>query len=192
MHLLLLSAGYPRLFLMQRRREVIKDLRINDEIRARDVRAVGKDGEQLGIMPLREAINVAQEQRLDLVEVSPNARPPVCRMMDYGKYKFEQTKRERESRKKQKLVSVKELKMRPSIEDHDFEVKVKSARRFLEEGDKVKCTMVFRGREIVHAALAQSTLKKLAEEVSEIGSVERLPKIEGRAMIMILTPKKGV
>ncbi|AEJ41697.1 translation initiation factor IF-3 [Sulfobacillus acidophilus TPY] len=143
-------------------------------------------------MSIRDALTLAAERRLDLVEVSPTARPPVCRLMDYGKFKYEQAKRERESRKKQKVVNIKELKMRPAIEDHDFEVKVKSARRFLAEGDKVKCTMVFRGREIVHASLAQETLKKLADAVADVGIVERVPKVEGRAMIMILAPKKGV
>lgn len=170
----------------------IKDLRINDEIRAREVRVVGEKSEQLGIMSVREALALAQEQQLDLVEVSPTARPPVCRIMDYGKYKYEQAKRDRESRKKQKIVSIKELKMRPAIEDHDFDVKVRSAYRFLQEGDKVKCTMVFRGREIVHASLAQTTLRKLADAVKDVGVVERVPKVEGRAMIMILAPKKGV
>lgn len=157
----------------------------------REVRVVGDGGEQFGVMSTRDALQLAQDRHVDLVEVSPTARPPVCRLMDYGKFKYEQAKRDRESRKKQKVVSVKELKMRPSIEDHDFDVKVKNARRFLEEGDKVKCTMVFRGREIVHASLAQETLKKLAELVSDVGAVERVPRVEGRAMIMILAPKKG-
>lgn len=143
-------------------------------------------------MSVREALALAQERRVDLVEVSPTARPPVCRLMDYGKFKYEQAKRDRESRKKQKVVNVKELKMRPAIEDHDFEVKVKSAHRFLAEGDKVKCTMIFRGREIVHASLAQETLQKLATAVVDVGMVERAPRVEGRAMIMILAPKKGV
>lgn len=157
----------------------------------REVRVVGDGQEQLGVMSLSAALALAQERRVDLVEVSPTARPPVCRLMDYGKFKYEQAKRDRESRKKQKIVNVKELKMRPSIEDHDFDVKVKNARRFLEDGDKVKCTMVFRGREIVHAPLAQTTLKKLAELVDDLGMVERAPRVEGRAMIMILAPKKG-
>ena len=170
---------------------IIRDLRINDQIRVREVRVVGDGGEQFGVMPIRDALQLAQDRHVDLVEVSPTARPPVCRLMDYGKYKYEQAKRDRESRKKQKIVSVKELKMRPSIEDHDFDVKVKNARRFLTEGDKVKCTMVFRGREIVHARLAQETLSKLAELVSDVGAVERAPRVEGRAMIMILAPKKG-
>lgn len=169
----------------------IKDLRVNEQIRAREVRLVGEGGEQLGIVPLRDALNLAAERRLDLVEVSPTAHPPVCRIMDYGKFKYEQAKRERESRKKQKVVNIKELKMRPSIEDHDFEVKVQNAKRFLTEGDKVKCTMVFRGREIVHANLAQETLERLAQLVGEVGVMERPPKVEGRTMVMILTPKKG-
>lgn len=174
-----------------RRDAIIKDLRINDEIRVREVRVVGDGGEQFGVMSTRDALQLAQDRHVDLVEVSPTARPPVCRLMDYGKFKYEQAKRDRESRKKQKVVNVKELKMRPSIEDHDFDVKVKNARRFLEEGDKVKCTMVFRGREIVHAGLAQQTLSRLAELVSDVGAVERVPRVEGRAMIMILAPKKG-
>ncbi len=170
----------------------IKDLRINDEIRAREVRLVGDEGEQLGIVALRDALTIAQERRVDLVEVSPTARPPVCRLMDYGKFKYEQAKRDRESRKKQKVVSVKEIKMRPTIEEHDFEVKVRSAQKFLAEGDKVKCTMIFRGREIVHASKGQETLKKLAAAVVDLSVVERPPRVEGRAMIMILAPKKGV
>lgn len=170
---------------------IIRDLRINDEIRVREVRVVGDDGEQFGVMAIRDAMQLAQDRHVDLVEVSPTARPPVCRLMDYGKFKYEQAKRDRESRKKQKVVNVKELKMRPAIEDHDFDVKVKNARRFLTEGDKVKCTMVFRGREIVHARLAQDTLTKLAELVADVGAVERAPRVEGRAMIMILAPKKG-
>ncbi|MCL6562902.1 MAG: translation initiation factor IF-3 [Firmicutes bacterium] len=169
----------------------MKDLRINDEIRAREVRLVGEDGAQLGILPLREALQMAADRHLDLVEVSPNSRPPVCRLMDYGKFKYEQAKRDRDSKKKQKVVSMKELKMRPGIEEHDFEVKVRSARRFLAEGDKVKCTMIFRGREIVHANLAEQTLQRLADAVGELGTVERPARVEGRAMIMILAPKKG-
>lgn len=174
-----------------RRDAIIRDLRINEEIRVREVRVVGDDGEQFGVMALRDALQLAQDRHVDLVEVSPTARPPVCRLMDYGKFKYEQAKRERESRKKQKVVNVKELKMRPAIDEHDFDVKVKNARRFLSDGDKVKCTMVFRGREIVHARLAQDTLSKLAELVADLGAVERAPRVEGRAMIMILAPKKG-
>lgn len=170
---------------------VIRDLRVNEEIRTREVRLVGDQGEQLGIVSIREALTIAQERQVDLVEVSPTARPPVCRLMDYGKFKYEQAKRDRDARKKQKVVNIKELKMRPAIEDHDFDVKVKNAQRFLTEGDKVKCTMIFRGREIVHAQLAQTTMNKLAALVADVGVIERAPRVEGRAMIMILAPKKG-
>jgi len=161
----------------------IRELRINEEIRAREVRLVGENS---------EALAMAQERHLDLVEVSPTARPPVCRLMDYGKFKYEQAKRDREARKKQKVVNIKEVKMRPSIEAHDFEVKARNAQRFLAEGDKVKCTMIFRGREIVHSDLAQTTLNRLASLVSDVGVVERPPRVEGRTMVMILAPKKGV
>lgn len=169
----------------------IKDLRVNDEIRARDVRLVGDEGEQLGIVQLRDALRMATERRLDLVEVSPTSRPPVCRLMDYGRFKYEQQKRERESRKKQHVVAVKEIKLRPTIEDHDYDVKTRAAAKFLEAGDKVKVTVTFRGREIVHADLARHLLDKMALEVSPVGQVERAARVEGRAMIMILAPKKG-
>ncbi|WP_084666358.1 translation initiation factor IF-3 [Thermanaeromonas toyohensis] len=166
-----------------------KDWRVNAEIRAREVRLVGTDGQQLGIMPLREALRIAQEQGLDLVEVAPQARPPVCRIMDFGKYKYEQSKREREARKKQRTVDIKEIKLRPGIEEHDFKVKARNTLRFLEDGDKVKVTVMFRGREISHAELGEKLCWRLAEEVAERASVERPPKLEGRNMVMILAPK---
>jgi translation initiation factor IF-3 len=169
----------------------IKDLRINDEIRVREVRLVGESGEQLGIVPIRDALRIAAERRLDLVEVSPTSRPPVCRLMDYGRFKYEQQKRERESRKKQHVVALKEIKMRPTIEDHDYDVKKRAATRFLEDGDKVKVTITFRGREIVHADLARALLDRMAQEISPVGQVERAARVEGRSMIMILAPKKG-
>ena len=134
---------------------------------------------------------MAREHNTDLVEVAPTARPPVCRIMDYGKFKYEQAKRAREARKKQKVVDIKEVKMRPTIEEHDFEVKWKSAARFLQEGDKVKATITFRGREIVHADLGRQVLERLAQQVAEFGLVERVPRIEGRNMIMIITPKQS-
>lgn len=124
------------------------------------------------------------------MEISPAAKPPVCKIMDYGKYKYEQSKREKEAKKKQKIISVKEVKLRPSIEDHDFEVKAKNAARFLKDGDKVKATIIFRGREIVHTQLGQKLLKRLAEHVKDFSQVERQPKLEGKNMIMILTPKQ--
>lgn len=151
---------------------------------------VDGDGTQLGIMPAREALRLAEERQLDLVEISPTAKPPVCKIMDFGKYKYEQSKRDKEARKKQKIVSVKEVKLRPNIEDHDFEVKAKNAIRFLKDGDKVKATIVFRGREIVHTNLGQVLLKRLAEQVKDYSTVERQPKLEGKSMIMILAPKQ--
>ncbi|MZP30857.1 translation initiation factor IF-3 [Heliobacterium undosum] len=166
-----------------------KDLRINEEIRVREVRLVGTEGEQLGILNIRDALRIAQESSLDLVEVAPTAKPPVCRIMDYGKYKFEQSKREREARKKQKIVSIKEVKLRPNIEDHDFDTKARNAIRFLEDGDKVKVTIMFRGREITHPELGRQLCVRLAEVCRPISNVERDAKVEGRNMIMILTPK---
>ena len=168
---------------------ISKDLRMNEAIRAREVRVVSDDGEQLGILQFRDAFRIASEKGLDLVEVAPTARPPVCRIMDYGKFKYEQSKRAKEARKKQKVVDIKEVKMRPTIEEHDFEVKWKSAARFLQEGDKVKATITFRGREIVHADLGRQVLERLAQQVAEFGLVERVPRIEGRNMIMIIAPK---
>lgn len=153
------------------------------------MRVVSAEGEQLGILPLREALRLAEERNLDLVEVAPQARPPVCRIMNFGKFKYEQSKREKENKKKQKLITIKEVRMTPKIEDHDFEVKMRSAERFLKEGDKVKVTVRFRGREIVHADLAKAMLDDLAARLGSVGLVERPPKVEGRQMIMILTPR---
>lgn len=162
---------------------------MNEQIRAREVRVVDQEGNQLGIMPTKEALRLSGEKNLDLVVISPSAKPPVCRIMDFGKYKFEQSKREKEARKNQKTVTMKEVKVRPNIEDHDFEVKLKNARRFLENGDKVKATVMFRGREITHPELGQKLLLRMAKDVEDLGNVERVPKVEGRNMIMILTPK---
>lgn len=143
----------------------------------------------MGIVPIREAMGIAVERGLDLVEVAPSAKPPVCRLMDFGKFKFEQSKREKEARKKQKIISVKEVKLRPNIEDHDFNVKARNARRFLEAGDKVKATIMFRGREITHPDLGEKLLNRLANQLMEISAVEKNPKVEGKNMTMILTPK---
>lgn len=151
---------------------------------------IDSEGAQLGIMSAREAQRLAEERQLDLVEVAPAAKPPVCRIMDIGKYKYEQSKREKEARKKQKIVSIKEVKLRPNIEDHDFDVKAKNAIRFLKDGDKVKATIIFRGREIVHTQLGQKLLTRLAEYLVEFSTVERQPKLEGKNMIMILAPKQ--
>lgn len=151
---------------------------------------IGEDGKQLGIMSVREALQIAAEQDLDLVEVAPNARPPVCKIMDYGKYKYEQAKREREARRNQKVITTKEVRMTPKTDEHDFQVKARNAAKFLKNGDKVKVTVRFRGREIVHSDLAKQLLERMAEQVKDIAVVERVPKLEGRNMIMILAPKQ--
>jgi translation initiation factor IF-3 len=158
-------------------------------IRAREVRLIKEDGEVLGIFSSRDALRMAQEAGLDLVEVAPNARPPVCKIMDYGRYKYEQQKREREARKKQKVVTIKEIKMRPNIEDHDFEVRRRQAESFLKDGDKIKATIMFRGREVVHSELGKAVLDRLLEAVKDLCIVERPAKLEGKNMIMILAPK---
>lgn len=179
----------PLLFLGKGGVIISKDWRINDEIRAKEVRLVGEDGEQMGIVATADALRIAEERELDLVEVAPSAKPPVCRFMDYGKFKFEQSKREKEARKKQKIISIKEVKMRPNIEDHDFQVKAKNARKFLSAGDKLKFTIMFRGRQITHPELGEKLCIKLAQELSDISAVEKQPKVEGRNMVMILVPK---
>ncbi|PKM87436.1 MAG: translation initiation factor IF-3 [Firmicutes bacterium HGW-Firmicutes-12] len=166
------------------------DLRVNEEIRTKEVRLVSETGEQLGIMHPKDALNLALTKGLDLVEVAPSAKPPVCKIMDIGKYKYEQSKREREARKKQRIISVKEVKLRPNIEDHDFETKAKNAIRFLEDGDKVKVTIMFRGRELSHPELGRQLLVRVAELVQEMATVEKNPKLEGKNMTMILSPKQ--
>ncbi|ADL08159.1 bacterial translation initiation factor 3 (bIF-3) [Thermosediminibacter oceani DSM 16646] len=168
-----------------------KELEVNYEIKAREVRVIDVDGKQLGIMPLKEALKIAQERQLDLVKVAPQAKPPVCKIMDYGKYKYEQSKREKEARKNQKVISIKEIRMSPNIEEHDFQVRVKNALRFLDDGNKVKVTIRFRGREITHTQLGEEVLKRLADSVKEKGIVEKPPVIEGRNMVMILSPKQN-
>lgn len=164
---------------------------INEEIRAREVRLVGPNGEQLGIKPFREALQMAVDANLDLVNVAPQAKPPVCRIMDYGKFRYEQQKKEKEARKNQKVVDVKEVWFRANIEEHDFQTKLRNVVKFLKDGDKVKCSVRFRGREITHAAIGQRVLERVKTEVQELSVVERQPKLEGRSMIMILGPKTG-
>jgi translation initiation factor IF-3 len=164
-------------------------LRINEEIRAKEVRLTSSTNEQLGIMSLRDALRLAGEQNLDLVEVAPTAKPPVCRIMDFGKYRYEQQKRDKEVKKKQKVVSIKEVKLRPNIEDHDFNVKLKNAQRFLEDGDKVKVTIMFRGRELSHPELGKQVLVRMASLLKDMANIERDAKLEGKNMIMIVAPK---
>ncbi len=153
------------------------------------MRLVSADGEQLGIVHIKEALRIAQEKNLDVVCVAPTAKPPVCRIMDYGKFRFEQSKKEKEARKNQKTIDVKEMKFRPKIEEHDFGVKLKNIERFLKSGDKVKVTIMFRGRERSHPELGEKILNKVAERLLELAIVEKKPKLEGRNMIMILAPK---
>lgn len=162
---------------------------MNDGIRAREVRVVDANGDQLGIMSAREALGVAGERGLDLVEVAPNAKPPVCRIMDYGKHRYEQSKRDKAAKKKQKVVNTKEIRMSPKIDDHDFDVKTRQAERFIKAGDKVKVSVRFRGREIVHSDLAKSKLESLATQLKDIAMVERPPKLEGRHMIAVIAPR---
>lgn len=153
------------------------------------MRVTSASGEQLGIMATRDALRMAEEQHLDLVEVAPKAKPPVCRIMDFGKYRYEQQKREKEAKKKQKIVTIKEVKLRPNIEQHDFDVKLKNALRFLEEGNKVKVTIMFRGRELSHPELGREVLDRVSEQLKELVSIERDAKLEGKNMTMILAPK---
>ena len=166
-------------------------MRVNEGIRAKEVRLVGPDGKQIGIKPVEEALRIAEDMDLDLVEVAPLADPPVCKIMDYGKYRYEQTVKMKEARKKQSVVVYKEMKMRPKIDRHDYEIKRRHIERFLKSGYKVKVTVMFRGREMSHTDLGHSLLRQLAEELAELGTVESEPKLEGRNMQMILAPVGG-
>ena len=160
-------------------------------IRVKEVSVIGTDGEQIGTLPTREAIALAQDQDLDLVEVSPNANPPVCRVMDWGKHKYKANKRAHEAKKNQKIIHLKEVKFRPNTDQHDFDFKVKHVRRFLEAGDKAKVVIFFKGREIVHRAGGEKLLKRVAEAMEEYGVIEQHAKQEGRTLTMILVPKGG-
>ncbi len=162
---------------------------MNRDIRAREVRVIGVDGDQIGVMPLEDALERADEYKLDLVEVSPTAKPPVCKIMDYGRYKYELTKKHQESRKKQRGFQVKEIKVRPKTDTHDLETKVKHIKKFIGNNDKVKVTVVFRGREITLSKQARDILARVAEMSSEFAQIEQEPKFEGRTMTMLLSPK---
>ena len=163
--------------------------RINELIRADSVRCIGADGEQLGVIPINEALKIAENLSLDLVEIQPNVDPPVCKILDYGKFKYEAQKRKNEARKKQKIIDVKEIKLRPNIDNNDFIVKMKQVKKFIENGDKVKITLRFRGREMAHQTLGATVLDRVQDETEELCKVETLPKLEGRQMVMILAPK---
>lgn len=168
-----------------------QELMINEQIRDREVRLVGESGEQLGLMSSKAALDIAIEKNLDLVKIAPKAEPPVCKLMDYGKYKFETAKREKEARKNQKIVSLKEIRLSASIDDHDFNTKVKHAMKFLKDGDKVKVSVRFRGREVAHAKLGEQMLIKFGEALAEAGTMENRPKLEGRNMSMMISPIAG-
>lgn len=165
-------------------------MQINEAIRAREVRLIDQEGEQLGIKSLREALQIAAEKNLDLVNVAPTAKPPVCRIMDYGKFRYEQSKKEKEARKNQKVISIKEIRMTTNIDEHDYQTKLRNAIKFLQAGDKVKASVRFRGREMAHTELGQKVLIRMAQECEEVATVERAPKLEGRSMILILQPKQ--
>ena len=163
---------------------------INEEIRDKEVRLIGDDGEQLGILPIQQAQDIAVEKGMDLVKIAPQAKPPVCKIMDYGKFRFEQAKREKEARKNQRVVEIKEIRLTPNIDIGDLNTKVKNACRFLQDGNKVKVSVRFRGRAVTHASLGQDLLHRFAELCSECSTVEKQPKLEGRQMLMFLAPAK--
>ena len=167
----------------------INDLMINEEIRDREVRVVDQNGEQLGVMSGRDALALAEERQLDLVKIAPQARPPVCKLMDYGKYRFEQSKKEREFRKNQKVITVKEVRLSATIEDHDIDVKFKNAVKFLKDGNKVKVTIRFRGRQITHSDIGRQVMNEFADRIKEYGTVDKAPQMEGRSMIMFISPR---
>ncbi len=163
---------------------------LNEEIRDKELRLIGNGGDQLGIMSAEEALRIADEQGLDLVKISPQANPPVCKLMDYGKYRFEQSKREKEARKNQHVVEIKEIRMSPGIDVGDFNVKLKNAQKFLADGDRVKVSVRFRGREMAHTDIGKKLLDRFAEQCAEVANVDKGAKLEGRNMSMFLSPKK--
>ena len=166
-----------------------RELQINEQIRDKEVRVVDSDGSQLGVMPIREAMDLADQRGLDLVKIAPQAKPPVCKIIDYGKFRFEQSKREKEQRKNQRVVEIKEVRLSLNIDTHDFETKKNNALRFIASGDKVKVSIRFRGRELGHPELGQEVMRRFAESVQDAANVERPAKLEGRTMLMFLAPK---
>ncbi|RED13938.1 translation initiation factor IF-3 [Pontivivens insulae] len=164
---------------------------MNDRIRAPEIRLIGADGEQVGVVTPRQGVEMALDAGLDLVEISPNATPPVCKIMDFGKFKYEQQKRESEARKKQKTIEVKEVKFRPNTDTHDYDVKMRNVVKFLENGDKVKVTLRFRGREMAHQELGRELLNRVAADVEGLGKIDNMPKVEGRQMVMMISAVKN-
>lgn len=163
--------------------------RANEDIRVPQVRLIGADGSLIGVVTIQAALSAAEESGLDLVEISPNADPPVCKLLDYGKFKYEAQKKANEARKRQKTIDVKEIKMRPNIDDHDYEVKMRAMAKFIGEGDKVKFTIRFRGRELAHPEIGRKLLDRIREEAEELAKIESMAKMEGRQMIMVMAPK---
>ena len=168
----------------------ISELMINEQIRDKEVRVIGTDGEQLGIMSAKDALKLAEEAGVDLVKIAPTAKPPVCKIVDYGKYKYELTRKEKEAKKKQKVIETKEIRLSPNIDTNDLNTKINAARKFISKGDKVKVTLRFRGREMAHMANSKHILDDFAEALSDVATVDKAPKVEGRSMAMFLTEKR--
>lgn len=173
-----------------RRCTAISELMINEEIRDKEVRLIDENGEQLGVVSGKEALSLAMEKNLDLVKIAPQSKPPVCKIMNYGKYRFDQMKKEKEAKKKQKTMEIKEVRLSPNIDEHDLNTKLKNAAKFLEKGDKVKVSVRFRGREMTHTEIGREVLNQFAEGISDVGAVDKAPKMEGRSMVMFLMPKR--
>ncbi len=185
------KGGFPtRLYWYYEEDKAISELFINEQIRDKEVRVIGENGEQLGVMPSREALRLAEEAGLDLVKIAPTAKPPVCKIVDYGKFRYEQARKEKEARKKQKIIEIKEIRLSPNIDTNDLNTKMNAARKFISKGDKVKITLRFRGREMAHMANSKHILDDFAEALSDIASIEKAPKVEGRSMTMFLTEKR--
>ncbi len=182
---------YPLfIYIMLREGKTISELMINEQIRDKEVRVVGENGEQLGIMSSRDAMKMAEDAGMDLVKIAPTAKPPVCKIVDYGKYRYELARKEKEARKKQRTIEVKEIRLSPNIDTNDLNTKINAARKFLSKGDRVKITLRFRGREMAHMANSKHILDDFAQALSDISTVEKAPKVEGRAMTMFLTEKR--
>ena len=186
-----MDRSYPLfLFYFLWREPAISELFINEQIRDKEIRLIGESGEQLGIMSSREALKLAEEAGLDLVKIAPTAKPPVCKIVDYGKYRYELARKEKDAKRKQKVIEVKEIRMSPNIDTNDLNTKVGAARKFLEKGNRVKVTLRFRGREMAHRSTSKHILDDFAQMLSDIAVVEKMPKVEGRSMIMFLTVKR--
>jgi translation initiation factor IF-3 len=168
----------------------ISDLLINEQIRDKEVRVIGEDGEQLGVMSIKEAMDLAEEAGVDLIKIAPTAKPPVCKIADYGKYKYEQMRREKEAKKKQKVIEIKEIRLSPNIDTNDLNTKANAARKFLTKGDKVKVSLRFRGREMAHMNSSKHILDDFAELLADVAVIDKAPKVEGRSMTMFLTEKR--